>query len=82
MHGRTHDVQFVFTGDYLPPKDIFNKALYIFDIGQNDFTGKLATIGIQGVKQYLPQMALQISAGIEVNYMSCVSSDSISNITP
>ncbi|XP_039123839.1 GDSL esterase/lipase At4g01130-like [Dioscorea cayenensis subsp. rotundata] len=55
-------------GDYLPPKDIFNKALYIFDIGQNDFTGKLATIGIQGVKQYLPQMALQISAGIEELY--------------
>ncbi|XP_039123951.1 GDSL esterase/lipase At4g01130-like [Dioscorea cayenensis subsp. rotundata] len=55
-------------GNYLPPKDIFNKALYIFDIGQNDFTRMLATVGIQGVRQYLPQMAFQISAGIKEIY--------------
>ncbi|KAM0944474.1 putative alpha-L-fucosidase [Dioscorea sansibarensis] len=52
----------------LPPKDIFSKSLYIFDIGQNDFTGNLAALGIQGVKQYLPQVASQVAWTIKDIY--------------
>ncbi|KAJ0989300.1 hypothetical protein J5N97_007656 [Dioscorea zingiberensis] len=53
---------------YLPPKDIFSKSLYIFDIGQNDFTGRLADIGIPGVKKYLPQVVSTISWTIKEIY--------------
>ncbi|KAJ0989299.1 hypothetical protein J5N97_007655 [Dioscorea zingiberensis] len=53
---------------YLPPKNIFSKSLYIFDIGQNDFTGNLAAIGIQGVKEYLPQVVSQIAWTIKEIY--------------
>ncbi|KAH7682378.1 GDSL lipase/esterase protein [Dioscorea alata] len=54
--------------NYLPPTDIFSKSLYIFDIGQNDFSGGLASLGIQGVKQYLPQVASQIAWTIKDIY--------------
>lgn len=50
----------------LPPPTIFGKSLYTFYIGQNDFTGNLASIGISGVKQYLPQVISQISSTIKV----------------
>lgn len=52
----------------LPSKHIFHKALYTLDIGQNDFTSNLATIGIEGVKQYLPQVANQIAWTIKELY--------------
>lgn len=50
----------------LPPPTIFGKSLYTFYIGQNDFTGNLANIGISGVKQFLPQVVSQISSTIKV----------------
>ncbi|XAR53989.1 Alpha-L-fucosidase [Bertholletia excelsa] len=53
---------------YLPPPDIFGKSLYTFYIGQNDFTSKLAKIGISGVKQFLPQVVAQIAATIKDLY--------------
>lgn len=49
----------------LPPVSVFSRALYTVDIGQNDFTGNLASIGIEGVKQYLPQVASQIAGTIK-----------------
>ncbi|KAH7848377.1 hypothetical protein Vadar_002086 [Vaccinium darrowii] len=49
----------------LPPPDIFGKSIYTFYIGQNDFTGNLASIGIEGVKQYLPQVVAQIAGTIK-----------------
>ncbi|KAK9094389.1 hypothetical protein Scep_025858 [Stephania cephalantha] len=52
----------------LPSPDIFKKSLYIFYIGQNDFTSNLATIGISGVKQYLPQVVAQIAESIQELY--------------
>ncbi|XP_028549044.1 GDSL esterase/lipase At4g01130-like isoform X2 [Dendrobium catenatum] len=50
--------------DYLPSKGIFAKALYTFDIGQNDF----AYIGIGGDKQFLSQVANQIAWTIKELY--------------
>ncbi|MQL75151.1 hypothetical protein Taro_007526 [Colocasia esculenta] len=55
-------------GSILPPKDVFGRSLYTLDIGQNDFTSNLASIGIEGVKQYLPQVAGTISWTIKELY--------------
>ncbi|XP_016439663.2 GDSL esterase/lipase At4g01130-like [Nicotiana tabacum] len=49
----------------LPSPDIFGKSLYTFYIGQNDFTGNLARIGISGVKEYLPRVVSQIASTIK-----------------
>ncbi|KAL0787148.1 hypothetical protein Bca101_003394 [Brassica carinata] len=49
----------------LPPSNIFGKSLYTFYIGQNDFTSNLASIGVDGVKQYLPQVIGQIAGTIK-----------------
>lgn len=57
----------------LPPPDIFGKSLYTFYIGQNDFTGNLASLGISGVKQYLPEVVSQIASTIKVKNAFCVS---------
>uniref|UniRef100_A0A5B7BLL5 Alpha-L-fucosidase n=1 Tax=Davidia involucrata TaxID=16924 RepID=A0A5B7BLL5_DAVIN len=53
---------------YLPSPDIFGKSLYTFYIGQNDFTSNLASIGIEGVKQYIPQVVNQIADTIKELY--------------
>lgn len=50
----------------LPSPDIFGKSLYTFYIGQNDFTSNLKAIGIEGVKQYLPQVVSQIAGTVKV----------------
>lgn len=50
----------------LPSRGVFGKSLYTFYIGQNDFTSNLATIGVDGVKQYLPQVIGQIGGTIKV----------------
>ncbi|KAL7158845.1 hypothetical protein ABFS83_02G170800 [Erythranthe nasuta] len=52
----------------IPRPDIFGKSLYTFYIGQNDFTGNLASLGISGVKQYLPQVVSQIATTIKEIY--------------
>lgn len=57
----------------LPSQDIFGKSLYTFYIGQNDFTSNLAAIGIEGVKQYLPQVVYQIAGTIKVGSFQTVS---------
>ncbi|KAG9157639.1 hypothetical protein Leryth_014155 [Lithospermum erythrorhizon] len=52
----------------LPSADIFERSLYTFHIGQNDFTSNLASLGISGVKKYLPQVVSQISSTIKELY--------------
>ncbi|OIT31331.1 gdsl esteraselipase [Nicotiana attenuata] len=52
----------------LPSPDVFGKSLYTFYIGQNDFTGNLARIGIIGVKEFLPQLISQIVSTIKEIY--------------
>lgn len=50
----------------LPSKIVFGKSLYTFYIGQNDFTSNLASIGVERVKLYLPQVIGQIAGTIKV----------------
>lgn len=50
----------------LPSRNVFGKSLYTFYIGQNDFTSNLASIGVDRVKQYLPQVIGQIAGTIKV----------------
>lgn len=52
----------------LPSPNIFGKSLYTFYIGQNDFTGNLARLGISGVKEFLPQVVSQIASTIREIY--------------
>ncbi|KAL3381452.1 hypothetical protein AABB24_001530 [Solanum stoloniferum] len=52
----------------LPSPNIFGKSLYTFYIGQNDFTGNLARLGISGVKEFLPQVVSQIASTIKEIY--------------
>lgn len=52
----------------LPSPDIFGKSLYKVYIGQNDFTSNLKSIGIHGVKQYLPQVVSQIADTVKELY--------------
>ncbi|WOL02146.1 GDSL esterase/lipase [Canna indica] len=47
--------------EHLPPSAVFGQALYTFDIGQNDFTSELGSLGIGGVQKYLPEVASQIA---------------------
>ncbi|XP_073000282.1 GDSL esterase/lipase At4g01130 [Typha latifolia] len=53
---------------YLPSTSIFSDALYTIDIGQNDFTSNLKSIGSEEVKQSLSQVVNQISWTIKDLY--------------
>ncbi|PKU84142.1 GDSL esterase/lipase At4g01130-like isoform X1 [Dendrobium catenatum] len=64
--------------DYLPSKGIFAKALYTFDIGQNDF----AYIGIGGDKQFLSQVANQIAWTIKELYNNGGRTFMVFNLAP
>ncbi|TQD79580.1 hypothetical protein C1H46_034851 [Malus baccata] len=52
----------------LPSLDVIGKSLYTLYIGQNYFTSNLGAIGVGGVKQYLPQVVLQIACTIKELY--------------
>ncbi|GAU29975.1 hypothetical protein TSUD_360900, partial [Trifolium subterraneum] len=53
----------------IPSLDIFEKSIYMFYIGQNDFTSKIAYGGgINGWKNYLPEIIFQISSAIKELY--------------
>ncbi|KAM1816352.1 hypothetical protein ACFX12_000769 [Malus domestica] len=52
----------------LPSRDVIGKSLYTLYIGQNYFTSNLGAIGVGGVKQYLPQVVLQIACTIKELY--------------
>ncbi|XP_026399178.1 GDSL esterase/lipase At4g01130-like [Papaver somniferum] len=68
--------------DTLPPYDIFGQLLYTFYIGQNDFTSNLAAIGINGVKQYLPQVVAQIVDAVKEVYALGGRSILVFNLAP
>ncbi|XP_077226783.1 GDSL-like Lipase/Acylhydrolase superfamily protein [Tasmannia lanceolata] len=68
--------------DRLPPPDVFGKALYTLDIGQNDFTSNLAQLGTDGVKQYLPQVVSQIAETIKALYAEGGRTFLVSNLAP
>ncbi|XP_022897366.1 GDSL esterase/lipase At4g01130-like [Olea europaea var. sylvestris] len=52
----------------LPSSDIFGKALYTLNIGQNDITGYLDSAGPGGVKENSPQVISQITSTIKELY--------------
>ncbi|RDY06653.1 GDSL esterase/lipase [Mucuna pruriens] len=57
------------SGTKIPSPDIFGKAIYTLYIGQNDFASKIAATGsIDGVRDSLPQIILQIDAAIKELY--------------
>ncbi|XP_058096035.1 GDSL esterase/lipase At4g01130 [Magnolia sinica] len=66
----------------LPPLDIFGRSLYIMYIGQNDFTSDLAKIGIDGLKQFLPQVAYQIVDTVKSLYAEGGRTFLVFNIAP
>jgi len=51
----------------LPRPDVFGNALYTIDIGQNDFTSNLGSLGVERVKRSLPSIVNQISWTIQVS---------------
>ncbi|WJX92570.1 hypothetical protein P8452_74194 [Trifolium repens] len=53
----------------IPSPDIFGKSIYMFYIGQNDFTSKIAySGGINGLKNYIPEIIFQIASAIKELY--------------
>lgn len=66
----------------LPPPNIFGKSVYTFYIGQNDFTGNLPYIGIDGVKKYLPEVVSQIASTIKEIYALGGRSFLVFNLAP
>jgi len=55
------------SGTKIPSPDVFKKAIYMFYIGQNDLTSKIAATGsIYGVRDSFPQIVSQINDAIKV----------------
>jgi len=54
----------------LPGSEILGDALYTIDIGQNDFTSNLGSLGVESVKRSLPSVVSQISWTIQDLYSS------------
>lgn len=53
--------------DLLPQEDFFSKALYTFDIGQNDLTsGYVSNMTTEEVKATIPDILDKYTAVIEV----------------
>jgi len=51
----------------IPSPDIFKKAIYMLNIGQNDLTSKIAGTGtIDGVMDTFPQIVSQINDAVKV----------------
>ncbi|KAH9311366.1 hypothetical protein KI387_026401, partial [Taxus chinensis] len=68
--------------EYLPTTDVFSKALYFLDIGQNDFTSQLGWIGIEGVKEFLPKVASQIGETVKALHREGARTIFVANLAP
>lgn len=68
--------------DYLPTPEVFSKALYFLDIGQNDFTSQLGWIGIEGVKKFLPDVAAQIGETVKELHAEGARKIFVANLAP
>ncbi|CAN6179238.1 unnamed protein product [Urochloa humidicola] len=64
----------------LPPPDIFGRALYTIDIGQNDFTSNLGSL--EAAKQSLPSVVNQISWTIQDLYNMGARNFMVFNMAP
>lgn len=53
----------------LPEETVFSRALYVFDIGQNDLTaGYKLNMSTEQVKAYVPDVLVQLSNVIKVSF--------------
>ncbi|KAL6606150.1 hypothetical protein ACP70R_041803 [Stipagrostis hirtigluma subsp. patula] len=66
----------------LPPSDIFGQALYTIDIGQNDYTSNLGSLGVETVKQSLPSVVNQITWTIQDLYNNGARNFLVFNMAP
>lgn len=58
----------------LPKEEDFSKALYTFDIGQNDLTaGYKLNLSTEQVKAYVPDVLNQLSIVIKVIHLKTIS---------
>lgn len=56
--------------EILPKAEYFSKALYTFDIGQNDLTmGYFANMTTEQVEAYIPDLMERFTAAIQVQFM-------------
>ncbi|CAL5397370.1 unnamed protein product [Camellia sinensis] len=53
---------------YLPPEDFFNEGLYMFDIGQNDFSIDLDSMSLHQVLALIQTILAEFEAGIKKLY--------------
>lgn len=53
----------------LPLPNDFSKALYVFDIGQNDISAGLRKLGDEKLRQEIPDIVNQLVLAVEV---SCI----------
>lgn len=56
---------------YLPAQDYFQKALYMFDIGQNDLAGAFYSKTLDQVLASIPIVLAEFEDGIEVGNFLC-----------
>lgn len=56
---------------YLPAQDYFQKALYMFDIGQNDLASAFYSKTFDQVLASIPTILVQLEDGIEVSEVYC-----------
>ncbi|KAL0393652.1 UNVERIFIED_CONTAM: GDSL esterase/lipase [Sesamum latifolium] len=59
---------------YIPAQDYFQKALYMFDIGQNDLAGAFYSKTLDQILASIPTILLEFEHGIELDELGCVSS--------
>lgn len=55
---------------YVPSEDIFEKGLYMFDIGQNDLAGAFYSKTLDQVLASIPTILLEFESGIKVGVKS------------
>ena len=53
---------------YLPTEDFFGKALYMFDIGQNDIAGAFYSKTFDQILATIPTILLEFETGIKVSF--------------
>ena len=53
---------------YIPSQDSFGKALYMFDIGQNDVGGAFYSKSLDQVLASIPYILQEFEAGIAVSF--------------
>lgn len=51
---------------YVPSEDIFEKGLYMFDIGQNDLAGAFYSKTLDQILASIPTILLEFETGIKV----------------